>query len=323
MKYLKFILKAAVSAFLIYFVIRQIPLQELYRVMARSSYVALVVALFALFLNEFICVLRLRFILLSEAENLPKQFLGLKKISDIYFIGSFFGDFALTAVGGDTVKFFLFKREHVGSRIRLATVFLVDRVIALGSLILLFFLAFGVNIFLGYPLPLIPLNFSFNTGLLFGFIAILLVVVSLFYAKDKIKIIVSLFTSHLLRVREFSLAFLYSLVYQFFIVVIIFAMYNSLHPETSIPFFYFVLLVPIIIVVTTLPISLNGIGTRELLFVYLFGAIGGVKADLLALSLLFLVFSYVQGLYGGILFLLSKKKNADSAIFSDTSVSNK
>ncbi len=67
---------------------------------------------------------------------------------------------------------------------------------------------------------------------------------------------------------------------------------------------YFFLVVPVLVVVLTLPISINGIGAREVVFVRLLGAVGVSQPQALAVSLAAFALSLVFSLVGGLVFVL-------------------
>ncbi len=66
---------------------------------------------------------------------------------------------------------------------------------------------------------------------------------------------------------------------------------------------YFFVIVPIVWLLTTLPISISGLGVREGAFAFFFSQVGGSSDEAVALSLLYYSFSVVTGLVGGLIFL--------------------
>lgn len=66
---------------------------------------------------------------------------------------------------------------------------------------------------------------------------------------------------------------------------------------------YFFLVVPVLVVVLTLPISINGIGAREVVFVRLLGAVGVSRPEALAVSVAAFALSLVFSLVGGLVFV--------------------
>jgi hypothetical protein len=74
----------------------------------------------------------------------------------------------------------------------------------------------------------------------------------------------------------------------------------------SIPWGYFFLFFPIVTVIAMLPISFNGLGMREGMFVYLFSKIGLPSAQALSLSLTWYFIITGISLVGGIIFALRR-----------------
>ena len=73
-----------------------------------------------------------------------------------------------------------------------------------------------------------------------------------------------------------------------------------------------VVLFPPVILVTTLPISIGGLGVREAAMATLFGFVGVPHDSAVVLSLVFFATSVVTALPGGMVFLLSGERRADA-----------
>lgn len=102
--------------------------------------------------------------------------------------------------------------------------------------------------------------------------------------------------------RALLLALGLSLILQSLVITIFYLI--SLALNLSVPFFYFFLFVPLMSVISMLPISIAGLGLREGSAVYLFATVGLDAAGALSLSLLwFAVTALCSGL-GGIVFLV-------------------
>ncbi|HUR35516.1 MAG TPA: lysylphosphatidylglycerol synthase transmembrane domain-containing protein [Vicinamibacterales bacterium] len=61
-------------------------------------------------------------------------------------------------------------------------------------------------------------------------------------------------------------------------------------------------LIPLILLVMLLPVSINGIGTSQMAFVWFFGRVGVPQAEAFALSVLFVALGVVGNLPGGLLY---------------------
>ena len=75
----------------------------------------------------------------------------------------------------------------------------------------------------------------------------------------------------------------------------------------AVPLGVYFALVPIILLIVLMPITINGIGTTQAGFVWLFGRAGVASAPAFALSVLFLGIAVVGNLPGGVLYLLGER----------------
>jgi glycosyltransferase 2 family protein len=82
----------------------------------------------------------------------------------------------------------------------------------------------------------------------------------------------------------------------------------------TVPLGVYFALVPIILLIVLMPITINGIGTTQAGFVWLFGRAGVPGAPAFALSVLFLAIAIVGNLPGGLLYLFggSQRRGAET-----------
>lgn len=71
------------------------------------------------------------------------------------------------------------------------------------------------------------------------------------------------------------------------------------------PVIYFFILVPIILAISTLPLTIGGLGLRDMGAVFLFAKIGISKEVAIIISLIFFMFLVVTGIIGGIIYVFS------------------
>jgi len=76
----------------------------------------------------------------------------------------------------------------------------------------------------------------------------------------------------------------------------------------AVPLGVYFALVPIILLIVLMPITINGIGTAQAGFIWLFGRAGVASAPAFALSVLFLAIAVVGNLPGGLLYLSGGKR---------------
>jgi hypothetical protein len=98
------------------------------------------------------------------------------------------------------------------------------------------------------------------------------------------------------------LAFLISVALQINVVLFYYLISVSLHIDVSL--LYYFMIVTIALVVLLVPFSINGIGVREGIFVYLLSELGVASQDAIALSWISFGLILPQGLTGGIILAL-------------------
>jgi uncharacterized membrane protein YbhN (UPF0104 family) len=88
-------------------------------------------------------------------------------------------------------------------------------------------------------------------------------------------------------------------------VIVVFAVYvigRSLGMAVSLGYFF--VIVPLVGLVESVPVSIYGIGLRDVSYVYLLGLVGVSKSQALSLSVLYVVITVLYALFGGVVFAL-------------------
>ena len=99
-----------------------------------------------------------------------------------------------------------------------------------------------------------------------------------------------------------------SFVFNLQLVLVNYCLGLALH--INLPFVYYLLFVPIVSFVLSLPISWGGLGARETAYVLLFTSVGVLSDQALALSLAFYAVNLLTGAVGGVLYLMSGIRGA-------------
>ncbi len=86
----------------------------------------------------------------------------------------------------------------------------------------------------------------------------------------------------------------------------------------SLSFFNCLLIVPTVMLVTTIPISIAGWGVRESAMVAGFGLIGMAPGDALALSVLYGLFTILIALPGGVVWLVTRPRGRPENVAAPT-----
>ncbi|MEM7129383.1 MAG: lysylphosphatidylglycerol synthase transmembrane domain-containing protein [Chloroflexota bacterium] len=232
------------------------------------------------------------------------------------FMGMFFANFMPQVVGVDLTRVLELRRQGGAGTDVVASVFL-DRVIGLISLFLMTF----VGILVGFQLISDP-----------SIIATIIVLAALFFCgwcflfnlpflqkfrfildwplihPNREKVVQIYETLYQIRMQPGLIWRLIGicLVSQWVEVASVWALAYAL--DFSVAPFYFYIFVPIIWLITMLPVSIAGLGVREVAYVFFFSSVGMFQADAFSLSLLVYSTQLIMGIIGGLLFLSSSAK---------------
>jgi len=239
----------------------------------------------------------------------------------LFWIGSFFNQFLPSTIGGDMVRTYYLAKEKNVSMATTLTASLLERSGGLGALLLIGFAAtwIGEVSIEGVPVLLVYL--------VLGLIYILANLV-LFNPHQHRLISRVLHRFHLDRlnakfemvyaglhtlsrnVKALVLALALSLCMQFMAVVIVSICSRALHLE--IPFSVFLVFVPLINLSIMVPLTINGFGLRESIYLLLFSQTGLPEETAVALSLVSVSVVMASALPGGVLYVLYKRKGRSS-----------
>ena len=223
---------------------------------------------------------------------LPEKF-TFKKLFSLYMIGAFFNSFLPGLIGGDVVKAYYLNKDARKLSLTLASIFM-DRYFGYAALMFIGTLAFpfALGYFKGavyqWIMPLIVCAFIVGSFLFFGLqLGRRFRTVSEFYEY---------FASLKSRKDVIVKAFLLSLCIQLLGFMGVALLASALGED--IPILLLFVFLPIIITITTVPISISGLGVREGAFVVLLGLIG-IKPELAtSLSLSWFFSSFVGSIPG-------------------------
>ncbi|HHD80179.1 MAG TPA: flippase-like domain-containing protein, partial [Campylobacterales bacterium] len=241
-KILKIAIKIILTFIAIYFVFSKVELKEVQKIVIHANIWYLLLAFLFFNLSKILSSIRLN-IYFAHIGVKISQLYALK----LYYIGMFYNLFLPGGVGGDGYKIYLLKKSHNTKVSTLITATLLDRLS--GLIPLLFFtglLFIGSDFYHKY----IWLDWVAIVGVITIFPIFYLI--NIYFFKGYIEIF---FKTTLLG----SLVQLLQLVSAFFIVYAI--GYNS-------NMIIFLTLFLISSVVAVLPISIGGVGVRELTFLY-------------------------------------------------------
>lgn len=309
----KLFLKFAVSAALIWIIFSKIDTRALGAQLARLEVLPVVLAALALWATSLIAAWRWRVVIakMIPAGAKPPGFLRLYQL---LWIGLFFNQTLPSAAGGDAVRMWLVRRSGLGNAAAINSV-LIDRISALGGVILLVAISF----------PLIAGRIDDDAGvaaiwiLLAGCTAAIVLAMVLdriplprrlrdFRIVKGVRLLSTDLRGVMTSGRIAIPIVAASIVIQVMVAALVYGLGVSL--DMPIELLDCIALMPIIILVTMVPISIAGWGVREGAMVAAFGYVGLSPVSALSLSLLFGFINLAISLPGGIIWLLQRDRAA-------------
>lgn len=269
----KRLLKISITLWALYYVFSHIDIDTLLDILKTSDPGYLVLAFLAFNASKIISAIRLnRYfralgILLTERNNLR-----------LYYLGMFYNLFLPGGISGDGYKIYLLAKRHNSSYKKLFQATLLDRISGLSALL---FLAGILFVFSSFSGLLAPLPYLAILGVI-TIIPVIYLMTKKFFADY-----VTIFGTTTL------LAFIVQLLQLLSAASIVWAL-----PETTASMTDYLTLFLISSVVAVLPISIGGIGVRELTFLYGFSLIGGDTTTAVTFSLIFFTITALSSLLG-------------------------
>ncbi|XCN72496.1 MAG: lysylphosphatidylglycerol synthase transmembrane domain-containing protein [Candidatus Electrothrix aestuarii] len=305
-KNLLLLTKIVFSTTLMYILYRRIPLEELKAVMSSLNYLYFLPIGLLLFVNTVLSALKWRLFLSADGVDIP-----LSTLTMTYLIGSFYNLFLPSNIGGDSYRIYDIGQKS-RENVRAAASVFADRFSGFLALVSLSLIS---SVLVAREFN----NFFFFLAPLLIFLIMLVVLIALIKEKP-VRALLSLtrlnrFPFLVKLTEKFFLSFqcygadrklltqvmLISFVFQLSVIFIVQLLALSLHASVS--FFYFSAFVPLITLMEALPISVFGLGLRDVGYVFFFGWVGMTDIQTRSLALLFLGTSLGYSLIGGLVYL--------------------
>ncbi len=289
-KYLLLMLKIVVALAALWLVFSQLDWQAVWGYALAASPLWLVMAFALILLGQVLSALRMRFYLNAEGAKMPHRAAIL-----IYFIGMFFNLILPGGIGGDGYKAWIIKRRYGLTLKRAVQRILSSRANGLLALLLIFYAMAGLS-----P-ALVTLDLPVSVAVLLAVMA----VVTLVAYVLAVRLLLSENSRLMLG------AFPYSVVIQLTVVATAWLLLLSLGHGGAV--LDYLLLFMVSSFISILPISIGGVGLRELTFFY--GAVWfGLDQELgVVIALLYFVVNGAASLLGMGAFMLMRQQYDDIA----------
>lgn len=298
------VLRVAVSAALIVWILRKAPLGEVLEAFRSADFRFVLLALALSPLGYWSSVSRWRLLIRSQGGEAPFGFLVRS-----FLVGVFFNNLLPSTIGGDAVRAYDTARTGVGRAAAVAIV-VVDRFIGLLALMLFA----GVGLLLsGHLTDRVPALYGWVAGgtAVMGLIAALLFLPSrrapdlLARLGPRFKKVSDAIFAFQGKGAVLAKAFGYSLVLQTLVVLNGWLLAKALHVPIPLPYFF--LIVPLAVFVMMIPVSINAIGVRESIWAFFFAAFGVASAKGVAVAWLDYGLVLLQALVGGAIYASSHR----------------
>jgi glycosyltransferase 2 family protein len=272
-KYIKLLLKVALTVVAIYYVLRQIDLDQVKQLLVKIDTAWIVLAFILFNLSKIVSAFRLN----KYFQAIPVLLDWLQNLK-LYYLGMFYNLFLPGSIGGDGYKIYLINKHYKANIKDLISASLLDR---LSGVAALFFLA-GIFLYFSNPEAFLP-NFNLIIALS---IALVFPAYYLF----------SLIIFHKKFINKFWVTSYYSILVQFLQVVCAACLLLAL----SVHQFYsdYLALFLISSAVSVLPITVGGVGIREVVFLLGYQYLPIDKTVAVSFSLLFFGITAISSLIG-------------------------
>ena len=265
------VLKVVISAALIYFIFTKLNFEEVIQTLRNADFTYLLLALLFVLGSKILASLRLN-LYFRQLEVYLTQKNNLK----LYLLGMFYNLFLPGGIGGDAYKGYIIKKQFAVNTKKVIAVLVLDRLSGL-LIIALYTCILGI----------ILQNNQLDDFKIFFAIAIPLGVLLFWFFNKK-------FFSYVLPVLWKSVG--YSALVQGLQIISILLLLKALGIDTNIMAYLLIFLVSSI--VSVIPLTIGGIGSREVTFLYGATLFGLEINTSVGISLLFFLITAVISLTG-------------------------
>ncbi|MFO0388806.1 MAG: lysylphosphatidylglycerol synthase transmembrane domain-containing protein [Alphaproteobacteria bacterium] len=307
--FLSLLFKVALTAAAFWFALHDVTFEDLAHTIQQQKIEGLLLAGLCIFCQIVLGGLRWRYILSSLSE-FGKAVISTWDAVRLYYISVFFSSCLPGTVGGDVVRVWITKSERISLSLSVNSIIL-DRLIALAAL----------AVIVCAMLPMLADVMGFNFWLAYIIIMISLLLglwflrgIEKFFAPYKhIKLVhFGLYFIGCLRqmVRSSGTGFnalVFAVAAHIFSCACTYIIAQGMGVPLS--FQHALMFVPLVMLITTLPISIGGWGVREVSMVWFLGLVGISSGDAVAISLQTGLMSMLMSMPGALLWLLHKRKS--------------
>lgn len=312
--FLKLALKLGLTFLALWFAFHEVDFTELKRIFEMQEMWPIFVACILLNIQAVLAAIRWRMVLVAIAK-LANTFMSVFQAIKITYIGLFFGVCLPGTVGGDVVRVWLTKLDNVPLSTAIHVI-IIDRAIALVGLgLIIIFSLSALGGFLGFDgLWLTPV------ALALGVLGIWLLLqfgkmLERFNDYRVIRILIYFISSIrlLLSYRKICfLSLLYAIIGHITFCWAASVLASSLSIQLSLV--DSLILIPPVVLITTLPISIGGWGVRETAMIGMLALAGVSQEAALMLSIEIGILNIINSLPGGAFWMAYRNRKGDKGL---------
>ncbi|MFC2164975.1 YbhN family protein [Acidobacteriota bacterium] len=304
---IKFIFSFGIIAYLL---LKLTPVREIGNVIRDVDIFWLILSFSLHALGLLISARRWQILIHAQGDRVPLGFLAQS-----YLVGNFFNLFLPTRFGGDIVRIWDGSR-YSKSILKSSAIVLVERLTGIIVLLLFAVAASLYRLEMTQKFPVVWVSLAVGLAGLFCIIGFFLPMTETLLKKipdsgflNKIKDKIFEFRQVVLVYKEKKRAFGWALFWAFLLQVNVILHYflvgKAFH--LPIPFVDYFIFMPIVLLVLTIPITLGGLGLRELLYIEIFQRYSIPDALAVSFSLIGdVLFTLIIGIVGGIIYAFRK-----------------
>jgi|WetSurMetagenome_2_1015567.scaffolds.fasta_scaffold42090_3 glycosyltransferase 2 family protein len=307
--------KLAITLLLFYFIFRKIDFSQFGATLRNARLDILIGSFLILWIAHLLCIYRWRMLM---RPLMPV--LSMPNLIAIYLIGLFFNLTFPTVVGGDVIKMYYAGKPSRNYAQSFAAAFL-DRDAGMLAMMIIACIAVLIHpgprvVVLGIPVSIIVwgffILFAVGNVAIFapGFhrlLTALLHRLKMSRIAVKIDMISNAFQIMGKHKSVLLISLVISLANQLFSIVVTWIIALGLHIN-NVPLYYFLIFVPVITLISMIPISLSGMGLREAYFMILFRSVGVPDATGYALGVISSIIIILSAIPGGIIYLFYRNR---------------
>ena len=306
---LRFALRVAVSVAALAYVISHARLHDIWQVLANTAVIYVLIAMVIDQLTNFIS---------SKAWHSLASSLGLKatftRLLHLFYVGKFFNVFLPTTIGGDVVRALHLTKDSKKGAKAVASI-MMSRLVGLAAMVTIFVIGIMLRPDIVESRVLLAVAVVLLAFTLFTLILFSKVIIHLFepllrrltYLKLNHRILKLHEAIRAYRHHHGALAKAYVFMGLFHLLSIVCYYLLAVALGLEISFTYFLIIVPLVNILTALPISLNGVGHREGGFFYFLTQGGVPPSAAIALPLLSYIFTLDSAIIGAIAYTAKRK----------------